>query len=213
MIAAPHFLPCCQFLTKAQAYSLLILDDSGSFEKQAYQNRAYISGANKVQRLTVPLKQGKTKQPFRDIAIDYQDNWPRKLWTAIASAYGKTPYFPFFAHEVEQLLKSRQRFLLDLNLHALELLASGLKMDLKYQWLSETPSADLAEQCDTRSFIHPRRPWQEDKQFEPVPYAQAFIERFGFLANLSGLDLLFNEGPQGRAILKQSHRPMAGYSS
>jgi hypothetical protein len=213
MIAAPHFLPCCQFLTKAQASSLLILDDWGSFEKQAYQNRAYISGANKVQRLTVPLKQGKTRQAFRDIEIDYQDNWPRKLWTAIASAYGKTPYFPYYAPKVEQLLKSRQRFLVDLNEGSLALLASGLKMDLRYQWLSETSSAELAGQHDTRGFIHPRRPWQEDEQFEPVPYAQAFLERFGFLPNLSGLDLLFNEGPQGRAILKQSYRPVAGYSS
>ena len=33
-------------------------------------------------------------------------------------------------------------------------------------------------------------------------YAQVFESKHGFLANLSILDLLFNEGPQARVLLK-----------
>lgn len=199
---ALHFFPCCQYLTKVLASSLLILDDESPFEKQSYQNRAYICGANKVQRLSVPLEQGKTRKPFRDVKIDYTDNWARKTWTAIASAYGKTPYFPFYAKEVEKLLKSRYRFLIDLNQATLNLLARGLDLNFQYEWLS-CYNDDESKAMDIRSLIHPKKPFSSDSNFKPVAYPQAFTERFGFIENLSGLDLLFNEGPEGRDTLKQ----------
>ena len=46
---------------------------------------------------------------------------------------------------------------------------------------------------DFRTVIHPKHP-QEDSDFSPKPYYQVYKERFGFLPNLSILDLLFNMG-------------------
>ena len=41
--------------------------------------------------------------------------------------------------------------------------------------------------------------------FTPVPYVQVFQERYGFLPNLSIIDLLFNEGPNARNVLKMNN--------
>ena len=55
---------------------------------------------------------------------------------------------------------------------------------------TDTPFADF------RDAIRPKHPLP-DPDFEPRPYYQVRSARHGFLPNLSVLDLLFNEGPEG----------------
>ena len=42
-----------------------------------------------------------------------------------------------------------------------------------------------------------------DPHFEAQPYTQVFSEKFGFVPDLSILDLLFNEGPSAHALLEE----------
>ena len=49
---------------------------------------------------------------------------------------------------------------------------------------------------DLRDALRPKRPLP-DSEFDPRPYYQVRAARHGFLPNLSVLDLLFNEGPEG----------------
>lgn len=200
---APHFFPSIQYLTKLLDAPLLLLDKDTAFQKQSYLNRAYISGANKVIRLTVPLEQGKTYHPLKSATIDHKSNWARKTWTAIASAYGKTPFFPFFASEVESLLKQRHKYLLDLNIGTLELFTRAFSLTSTYQWFSATEHCS-SEVKDWRGVIRPRQLPEADPEFRPQPYPQAFEYKFGFIPNLSGLDLLFNLGPEGKQVLQKS---------
>lgn len=203
LIMAPHFFPNIQYLTKLLDAPLLVLDSDTPFQKQSYLNRAYIIGANKVLRLTVPLEQNKTYQPLKTATIDHKSNWARKTWTAIASAYGKTPYFPFFAGEVESLLKQRHKYLLDLNIATLELITRAFSLTPTYQWLSGIEHFP-DEVSDWRTAIRPRNSAGTDPEFTPRPYPQAFEYKFGFISNLSGLDLLFNLGPEGKEVLRKS---------
>ena len=46
---------------------------------------------------------------------------------------------------------------------------------------------------DYRDVIRPKHPLP-DPSFVPRPYYQVYKQKFGFLPNLSILDLLFNEG-------------------
>jgi hypothetical protein len=56
---------------------------------------------------------------------------------------------------------------------------------------------------DYRMTIRPKDPLP-DPLFKPVFYHQVFEDRFGFIENLSILDLLFNTGPETFSYLKQS---------
>ena len=49
---------------------------------------------------------------------------------------------------------------------------------------------------DFRDAIRPKHPLP-DPSFEPRPYYQVYAQRHGFQPNMSALDLLCNEGPEG----------------
>ena len=44
-----------------------------------------------------------------------------------------------------------------------------------------------------------------DPNFQPKEYSQVFEYKYGFLENLSILDLIFNCGPEARLILRDSY--------
>ena len=56
---------------------------------------------------------------------------------------------------------------------------------------------------DLRDIIHPKRPNTilEDLSLKK-PYFQVFARKYGFVPNLSIMDLLFNEGPDAILYLK-----------
>jgi hypothetical protein len=58
---------------------------------------------------------------------------------------------------------------------------------------------------DFRERIQPKpRLYKPDENFAPASYQQVFQERYGFLPNLSIIDLLFNEGPNALHIIQLS---------
>ncbi len=203
MLIEPQFFPPIQYLTKFLRNESIVFDDLSPFVKQTYRNRAYIVSANKIQRLTVPVKQGKTRVPFKEVKVDYSKNWPREIWMAIRSAYGKTPFFDFYGPGMEKLLKTRFTFLLDLDLATIRESLKILGLTEDFTLLSEFDE-NQAELSDWSSVITPKNTFKNDPTFYPAPYIQAFRERFGFIPNLSVLDLIFNEGPEGKSVLKSS---------
>ena len=203
ILIEPHFFPCIQYLTKFIKNSLVIIDDLSRFGKQSYRNRAYIAGANKMLTLTVPLKQGKTTAPMKDVKIEYTTNWVRETRYSIYSAYGKAPYFDFYSGKVDQILNRQYKYLLDLDMASLELLLKIFGIRTEYRLRSGYKGA-IDELEDWRSIIHPKRNFRDDKEFKPQPYLQAFSERYGFIPNLSGLDLVYNEGPNGKIVIQNS---------
>ena len=176
-----------------------ILEQHDHFVKQTYRNRCVIATANGTQTLTVPIERyDGTKCPMRDIRISDHGNWRHLHWNALVSAYGETPFFEFYADDLRPFFEKRHTFLFDLNLDIMHTMCQLLDVRPQVQ-LSEhyivLPSED-DEVVDFREAIRPKHPLP-DADFNPTPYYQVRAQRHGFLPNLSILDLLFNEGPEG----------------
>lgn len=176
-----------------------IIEQHDHFVKQTYRNRCVIATANGTQTLTVPIERyDGTKCPMRDIRISDHGNWRHLHWNALVSAYGETPFFEFYADDLRPFFEKRHTFLFDLNLDIMHTMCQLLDVRPKVQ-LSEQyivlPSED-DEVIDFREAIRPKHPLP-DADFNPTPYYQVRAQRHGFLPNLSILDLLFNEGPEG----------------
>ena len=87
-----------------------------SFVKQTYRNRCLIHDAQGHEVvLTVPVLKVEHKQLTQDVQISYQQHWQHQHWMALRSAYGKTPYWDYYADFFAPFYERETRWLVDLN--------------------------------------------------------------------------------------------------
>lgn len=166
------------------------------FVKQSFRNRCSIYGANGVLRLTVPLVlKSREKTAMEDIKISYAENWQTQHWRSIQSAYKNSPFFDYYEEMLLPLFLEQHDSLLALNQKALTVLKQCLQLDTKIEYTQEF---EAYQENDLRLTIHPKK----EPTVNLERYIQVFEEKYGFHANLSILDLLFNEGPSAILYLK-----------
>ena len=186
--------------------SVVYLEACENFQKQSYRNRCRFYAADGVQTLSFPIvhEGGTHKQPISEAKVDYSKPWILQHKRAIISAYGTSAYFEYYQDELFAILDSKPERLFDLNLALIKFFIekTGLCIDLR---VTEDFSREAPEGVeDLREAIHPKRPDAilSDLGLEK-PYFQVFARKHGFQSDLSAIDLLFNEGPDGLVYLKK----------
>ncbi len=184
----------------------IILEQYDSYIKQTYRNRCNIIGPNGLHTLSIPVKRIRgAKSLFKDVRVDYDMPWNKIHWKSLVAAYAASPFFEFFSDDLVPFYEKRFGFLVDLNAGLLEKTMQMMGMEIPVS-LSDEFKAITGEN-DPRYFIHPKLDSRiADPHFSPLVYHQVFEEKHGFKANLSILDLLFNEGPASHSVLKNSLR-------
>lgn len=187
-----------------------VIDIHEHYIKQSYRNRCDILTVNGPASLTVhTVKTGNwDKSAVRDIRIDYSKRWQHRHWQTMVSAYGNSPYFDFYAGDLEPFYRRRYDFLIDLNVGLMETLLRlmGASFSVKYSEKYIDPAEiGSGEMVDLRDAISPKpRLHRPDPAFRPEPYWQVFSDRMPFVPDLSVVDLLFCEGPGAMDILRAS---------
>ncbi|MCB0579270.1 MAG: WbqC family protein [Phaeodactylibacter sp.] len=201
-----HYLPCIQYFSKLARYPAAYIEQWENYQKGSYRNRCHIAGANGLLRLSIPLRQGKNEQqPIREVEIAYKEPWRAQHWASIRSAYGNAPFFEYYAGKLRPHFEEKPIFLFDFAFGLLQTLVGlvrpGCELRPTDAYVEEPPGHVL----DLRGAIHPKKHRRRaDPDFQPASYPQVFLEKHGFLPNLSILDLLFCSGPQAGLILEES---------
>lgn len=157
-----------------------------NFQKRSWRNRCRIGGVNGEQTLTVPLVKGKNAGvPIREVRISYDEDWVRHHERAIRTAYGRAPYYDFYAEELLAVLHERPVTLWQLN-HDLLLCALDL-----LQWPVRPEPTTAFVPPAAEGYLRPGA----DATPPLPPYPQVFSDRFGYRSGLSVLDALFCLGP------------------
>jgi hypothetical protein len=201
-----HFLPSIQYLSKWLCFEQVIIEQQEHYIKGSYRNRAHLIGSNAPIRLSVPLQKGKNEQlSIREVRIANEQPWQKAMIRTIQSAYGKAPFYEFYAPPLLEILEQAHSFLFDLNRALLEEILDLLELDIPLSYTDTFQTSPPKDVLDFRNHIHPKtHRRQPDPWFQIVEYPQVFQEKHGFLPNLSILDVLFCAGPQTIEILAKS---------
>ena len=198
----------CLFPSIAQYVAMvgdeaLIFERFDHYQKQTYRNRCHIVGPNGLQKLHVPIKHTKTdgRQAYKDVRIEQAFAWKKNFRKSLEAAYRSSPFFEYFEEEINAVFEKDHTFLLDLNLHSMEVVADCLQWSMSYVW-TETYEMQSSHE-DHRWLVNAKE--KTDLSFENYP--QVFSEKIGFVENLSVLDLLFNEGTNAMTYLKRQPFP------
>ena len=188
------------------SFSLLVkepclLEVSDNYQKQTYRNRTYIYGANGKQILTVPILHtgGETgRQLYKEVRVDNQVAWQKLHWKTLQTAYRTTPYFEYYEDKIAPIFTQKHDFLLDLNLRTIEAVLDCLHINVSWEQTTAYHSS-YDGVTDYRYLTDAKAAYEVSQE----PYYQIFSDKYGFVAQLSVLDLLFHEGNHTLSYLKE----------
>ncbi len=202
VLLSTAYLAPIQYYTKFLKYDEVYIEMKENFIKQSYRNRCKIYGANGELSISIPIKKTSTKIKIKDVQIDYDTKWQKLHWKSIESAYSSSPFFEFYEDDLKAFYERKYKFLIDLNAEIQKVILENLDLQIDFKYTEEFNQLANEKFIDLREIIHPKKK-VIDPEFKPVKYTQVFYDKYGFIPNLSIIDLLFNEGPNAIELLKQ----------
>jgi hypothetical protein len=191
-----YFSPISQYQALLNSNSITF-EVEDNYQKQTYRNRCYIYGANGKQLLNIPVTIPKSskKTKSKDILVE-NANWQKQHYKSLEAAYNHSPFFEFYKDDLRKIFSKKYTYLLDVNLDSFKFIMDALELFKEYtlsKTYEETKLNDFRNLADSKKKV----------EISFLSYIQMFDQKFGFLKNLSILDLLFMEGPNSINFLEK----------
>jgi hypothetical protein len=197
IFSTAYFAPV-QYYWHMNRVDNVVLEVYEHYTKQTWRNRCTIATANGPMTLSLPIEANPNgKCPIRDIKLSDHGNWQHLHWNSIVSAYRSSPFFDYYEDDLRPFFNRKNSFLVDFNEEIREIMCEMIdihpKVSLSTVYQEEHALPEGWQ--DLRTRIHPKIGVKETG-FEATPYYQVFDRKYGFMPNLSILDLVFNMGPE-----------------
>lgn len=186
-------------------------DEYDDYQKMSFRNRCRILGANGPIDLSIPVVGGRElKSPMNEVKICYKEDWRGRHFKTLVSCYNRSPWFENFRIWFEQLYSNKFEYLVEWDKKCHELVLRLIQLnDKKNNNVSgvrkESNFLEKENRVDLRNKFLPRHPNPFLTSIKPYP--QVFSDRYGYVPDLSILDLVFCEGPNALEVLRGSDRP------
>jgi len=195
----PTYFPnIATFSVIAQNDILWEVEDN--YQKQTYRNRSYVCTDNGRHMLSIPIQHAggsQGRQKYKEVLLDNSYPWQRNHWRTLQTAYRTSPFFEFYEDDIAPLYMQTFEKLLDFNRNTIQTICGCLQMDAP-KGTTKTYELENSTVQDKRWLVNAKR----ELNFTQENYVQVFGDRHGFVKNASVLDLLFNEGTNALAYLK-----------
>ena len=203
MILYPtYFSPIVHYVALSKV-DTIIFETVDSYQKQTYRTRCYIFGANGKQLLNIPI-QHTTSTKTKDIKIDTSSQWHKQHIKAMQMAYSSSPYFEFYEEDILSVFNEIPKYLLDFNFKCQEVILELLQLEITY-----TTTDEYIKKYENNNDFRFLADAKSKQHYNLDNYIQVFSDKFGFIENLSILDLLFMEGTNALIYLEnQTIKPV-----
>lgn len=179
------YFPNVLWLSHVVQSNEIVLEAQEHFQKQSYRSRVLIGGPQGIQSLSVPVHRG--IKDILQIPISYREDWVKIHLKAIESAYANSAFFAALMPDIRALLQEKHENLWSLNMGTIELYLKWLDTTLPIRF---TEQFEVSTACKDLRPLHPKK----EVQVHFPEYHQVFIQKNGFLSNMSALDVFFNLG-------------------
>ena len=199
LLPTAYLAPVSWYLAAFRTDSVII-NDAEPYVKQTFRNRCCIAMPDGPQNLIVPVEAAPNHTPVRDIRISEHGRWRHHHWNALRTAYGKSPFFEYYADDFAPFYQTRRHdFLIDFNADLHRLITAFIEQEDLVPPFTP-PSSNIHDVTRSNKVSLSSFP---DITAPMKPYYQVFADRLGFLPDLSIVDLLFNMGPESLLYLRQ----------
>ncbi len=222
-IMQPTFLPWCGYFALMDAVDLFVFLDDVQFDKRSWQQRNRIKTPNGVIWLTVPvLTKGRRDQTIAEAEIQPGTKFPDAMWRTIEMNFAKAPFADRYLPKLQEIIASQSSRIGELNMAVVNWMAGEFGISTPTVRASQTPvssvKADrLVELCQANGVTDYLSPpgskayLEESDAFESAGISLDYFDythpeyaqlHGAFEPYMSALDLLVNEGPEARQILR-----------
>jgi len=194
-----YFSPISQYVAITKAKEV-VFEVEDNYQKQTYRNRCYIYGPNGKQLLNIPVKHLKTesRKKTKDTLVENDFSWQDQHFKSLQSAYRSSPFFEFFEDDLAKIFHKKYKYLLDVNIDTFLFITDAIETSQKF---TKTKNYSLdSDKKDFRNLAIAKK----NHPIQVAEYIQIFDEKYGFLPNLSIIDLLFMEGGNTFSILEDT---------
>ena len=207
LILSTSYLPPIEYFISIINSKEVIIEKKESYKKQTYRNRCEVYGSNGKLNLSIPIiKINGHNTKTEDIRISYKYNWQKKHWRAIESAYNSSPFFLYYKDDLKKFFTEKYENLIYFNFDLLMVLFEILGINSKVKFSKEFIKYYDETYIDKRNIISLKNNINNSKKLPA--YTQVFDSKYGFIPNLSIIDLIFNEGPNANEYLNNICKKM-----
>jgi hypothetical protein len=221
-IMQPYFLPYLGYFQLIHAVDKFVIYDDVSYMKSGWINRNRIKNQESPQYITVPVQNGRSGVPIREVLIaKTPNNWKVKMLRTVAQSYARAPFYDEVYPIFENMIYYKLSSIAELDTHIICQICSYLgitteilKTSSRYenaQLTSVDRVLDICKKEGVPQYINAiggRALYSCDvfeaagislKFVQPIltPYAQG---RGEFVPGLSILDVLMNLGAEGAQV-------------
>ncbi|MDC3133159.1 WbqC family protein [Flavobacteriaceae bacterium] len=195
-VVTPAYLPSIYYMSWLLRQEKILFNTAANYQKQTARNRASIYGANGKIDLNIPITHTKSEKRKKDAdaQIFKDEDWQRQHWKSITSAYKSSPFFEFYEDDLRPFFIQKHTQLMPFNIGLIHTLMTLLGSEIPQEVVffdpkKHVPMVALILSKKTKNPLLP-------------PYKQVFDNKYGFISNLSCIDLLFNLGPESLDYLQ-----------
>ena len=224
VILQPSYLPWLGFFDLMDKADVFVILDDVQYTVRDWRSRNRIKTPDGVLWLTVPVhSKGHRGSLIKDIKVDYTQLWQRKYIKTLESFYKRAKFFEEIVELAHSIYRKHYTFLIDIDMDFIlkikeylslmttivfssNLPSSGGKDEkllsiCKYLNATQYMSGNTAKEYLRETIFSEEGITVEWHNYVHPFYRQLWLKEQEFISHLSVIDLLFNHGPDSRAIL------------